>query len=332
MTLLLALTALSGTGGCTRGEPTVFSIAVHPTNPKILYVATKETVFKTRDGGQTWTPMREGLEQAQVITLAIDPVLSSTIYAGTFATAVYKSSDGGQRWRPANIGLKGHVSVVTSIVIHPRDTNIVYIGTTIGPYRSTDGGASWVEYVHGMESVYVASLAIDPQNPSILYAGTTGGIYKSTDRGERWEIINTGLIEMAKDSAMALGVNAIVIDPVETQNLFIGTTQGIFVSTDGGRQWVPRNEGLDAKFINRLLMDTRDRKVLYAGTDKGVYKSTDGANSWKPVNQGLTNRVVRSMALDPSSPNTLYVGTQGGLFKSTDGAESWSLIPLKTTN
>jgi photosystem II stability/assembly factor-like uncharacterized protein len=325
-TLLVIITIWYSLSGCTRGEPTIFAIAVHPTNPDIIYLSTRETIYKSRHGGQTWTPMREGLEQAQVISLAIDPTLSSTVYAGTFATAVYKSSDGGQRWRPANIGLKGHVSVVNAIAIHSKDHNIVYIGTTIGPYRSTDGGESWMEIVHGMESVYIASITIDPQNPSTLYAGTTGGMYKSIDGGDRWQEINKGLFEEGANTAMALGVNAIVIDPIDTQNLFIGTTQGIFATANGGKQWVAKNKGLETKFVGRLLIDPQNRNVLYAGTEKGVYKSTDHAETWSAINNGLTNLVVRSMALDPSNPNTLYVGTQGGLFKSADGGSTWNPI------
>jgi photosystem II stability/assembly factor-like uncharacterized protein len=322
---------LYGLPGCTRGEPTVFAVAVHPTNPSIIYLSTRDTIYKSRDGGQTWTAMREGLEQAQVISLAIDPVLSSTIYAGTFATAVYKSSDGGQRWRSANIGLKGHVSVVNAIVIHPKDHNILYIGTTIGPYRSTDGGESWVEIVQGMESVYVASLVIDPQNPSVLYAGTTGGIYKSMDGGTQWKEVNKGLFEEGANTAMALGVNTIAIDPVEPPNVFIGTTQGLYASANGGDQWVPKNKGLDTKFVGRLLIDPNNRNVLFAGTQKGVYKSTDHGETWKATNNGLTNLVVRSMVLDPSNTSTVYVGTQGGLFKSTDEGNTWTQMRIRRT-
>ena len=323
LSALLILTLSNSFPGCTRGEPTVFAIAVHPTNPNIIYLSTRDTIFKSRDGGQTWTAMRDGLEQAQVISLAVHPELSSTVYAGTFATAVYKSSDGGQRWRPANLGLKGHVSVVNAIAIHPKDHNTIYIGTTIGPYRSTEGGENWVEIVHGMESVYVASFSIDPQNPSILYAGTTGGMYKSTDGGDQWKEINKGLFEEGADTAMALGVNAIAIDPAENQYVFIGTTQGIYASTNGGNHWIPKNKGLDTKFVGGLLWDPNKRDVLYAGTGKGIYKSTDRGENWKAINNGLTNLVVRSMALDPYNPSTLYLGTQGGLFKSTDGGSTW---------
>jgi photosystem II stability/assembly factor-like uncharacterized protein len=331
LSILSIITILYGLPGCTRGEPTVFAVAVHPTNPSIIYLSTRDTIYKSRDGGQTWTAMREGLEQAQVISLAIDPVLSSTIYAGTFATAVYKSSDGGQRWRSANIGLKGHVSVVNAIVIHPKDHNILYIGTTIGPYRSTDGGESWVEIVQGMESVYVASLVIDPQNPSVLYAGTTGGIYKSMDGGTQWKEVNKGLFEEGANTAMALGVNTIAIDPVEPPNVFIGTTQGLYASANGGDQWVPKNKGLDTKFVGRLLIDPNNRNVLFAGTQKGVYKSTDHGETWKATNNGLTNLVVRSMVLDPSNTSTVYVGTQGGLFKSTDEGNTWTQMRIRRT-
>ncbi len=325
--LTLATLLFLGSVGCARD--TIFALAVHPTKPQIVYVSTKTGVFKTRDGGKTWSPMPQGLEGAQVISLAIDPVLSSTIYAGTFATAVYKSADGGQRWQPANLGLKGHVSVVYDLAIDPKDTRIVYLATTIGPYRSMNAGGNWTEIVHGMESVYTATLAIDPENSTTLYAGTSGGMYKSTDRGNRWEIINKGLIEGDVDTAMALGINTVAVDPLNTETVYIGSTQGIYATTDGGAKWSRRMEGLTTKFVAKLLIDPGNPATLYAGTDKGVFKSTDSASTWDPSNEGLTHRVVRSMSLDPSDPSTIYVGTQGGLFRSRDGAATWVMLPLK---
>lgn len=316
--------------GCTRGEPTIYAIAVHPQKPRIIYAATDLTVFKSQDGGKNWERRGEGLEGARVISLGIDPQLTSTIYAGTFATAVYKSVDGAQRWRPANIGLKEHVSVVNAIIVDPNDSDIVFMASTVGPYRSTNAGGSWTEIVHGMESVYAVDIAFDPTDSKTLYAGTSGGMYRSDNRGDRWEIINKGLIEGEVDVALSMGVNSIAIDPARPQHLFIGTTKGLFATASGGREWAERNQGLEAKFINRVLLDPEDRDTLYAGTGKGVFKSGDRAATWAPADEGLTSRVIRSMVMDPSDPKTLYAGTQKGLFKTSDGAQTWTLVPLKS--
>src|SRR3989304_6070598 len=95
--LLVALILWAVTVGCTRGEPTVFAVAVHPANPRIVYVSANHGVLKTRDGGSTWSPVNEGLEHSQVLAFAIDPTAPATAYAGTVGEAVYKSAEGGQR-------------------------------------------------------------------------------------------------------------------------------------------------------------------------------------------------------------------------------------------
>src|SRR3989338_2410675 len=138
--LLVALTLWAVTVGCTRGEPTVFAVAVHPANPRIVYVSASHGVLKTRDGGSTWSPVSEGLEHSQVLACATAPPAPATVYGGTFANAVFKSADGGQRWRPANVGMKEHVSVVNAFATYPPDPRIIYAATTVGPYpRDTAG-------------------------------------------------------------------------------------------------------------------------------------------------------------------------------------------------
>jgi photosystem II stability/assembly factor-like uncharacterized protein len=324
--LLVALTLWAVTAGCTRGEPTVFAVAVHPANPRIVYVSASHGVLKTRDGGSTWSPVNEGLEHSQVLAFAIDPTASSTIYAGTFANAIYKSADGGQRWRPANVGMKEHVSVVNAFATYPPDPQIIYAATTVGPYRSNNGGESWEETVHGMESVYTVAIAFDPRVPEVMYAGTSGGMYKSRDRGTRWTLINQGLIAGEVGTAMALGVNAISVDPQDTDRLVIATGKGIFVSRNGGLRWESRSVGAVVPFMTALQRDPGDRMTLYAGGDTGVFLSRDGGETWTAVTAGPNPRVVRALAVDPSNPGVVYAGTQNGLFKSTDGGTTWFRI------
>ncbi len=312
--------------GCSRGGPAIFAIAIHPQKSEIVYASTRQHVYKTRDGGETWSLADEGLNGIGVIAFGIDPALPSTVYAGTFANAVFKSPDGGQRWFPANIGLKEHVSVVNAFVFDPRDTRTVYAGTTVGVYKSTNGGEEWVEKVHGFESVYAVALKIAPDNPEIIYVGTTGGVYRSLDGAERWQQINRGLFEEGARTAMSLGVNSIDIDPVEPRRVFIGTTQGVYVSEDGGLSWRNQTDGLTSRHVANVAISPADRKVLYAGTADGVFRSDDRAATWHPSGQGITNGVIRALAIDRQKPETLFVGTQGGLFRSRDGGRTWVLL------
>ena len=104
---------------CGTRESAVVSIALHPSNPKIVYVATNDAVHKTRDGGATWEQF-PAFTARRVTTLAIDPKLPATVYAGTMGDAIYKSPDGGQHWVPHNVGLKEHVSFVNEIIFPSR--------------------------------------------------------------------------------------------------------------------------------------------------------------------------------------------------------------------
>jgi len=322
---LLGISSVS----CSR-QPTINAVLIHPTKTQIIYVGMKQGVFKSRDHGETWTAMNEGLENAPIRSLAIDPVLSSTIYAGTFAEAVFKSFDGGQIWRHANIGLKEHVSVVNSFSFHPFNPNVIYIGTTVGIYKTTDAGGQWHEIIKGMESVYTVSLLINPKIPNLMFSGTSGGMYKSLNAGKRWIKINKGLIEKEVGSALSLGVNSIVLDHQNDKRLFIGTSKGMFISIDGGLSWKPSGFGLsdNSQYVAKILMDPKDHRILYAGTGGGIYKSVDLGETWQHSSKGLGHMVQWSMVMDPKNSNILYAGTQVGLFKTITGGKEWFLLDV----
>ncbi|HXZ25712.1 MAG TPA: hypothetical protein VEI24_05775, partial [Nitrospiria bacterium] len=235
--MAMAVMAVLTATGCTKGTAAVSSIAIHPTNPKIIYVGTSMHIRKSRDGGETWVPSDQGLGGVRVMSLAIDPHAPAQIFAGTFAEAVFKSWDGGQDWVPDNVGLKEHISIVSSIIFDPQIPEIMYLGSTVGVYKREGLKSEWQERIAGMESVYVMPLIADPRHPGILYAGTTGGVYKSVDRAEHWKAVNEGLSIEAIGGALSHGVSAIVLHPTEPDTLYIGTTRGFFVSRDGAAHW-----------------------------------------------------------------------------------------------
>jgi len=220
--------------GCQKESEAIVSIALHPINANILYVATNDAVYKSRDGGQLWERF-PGFSARRVTTVAIDPQFPAAIYAGTMGDAVYKSPDGGQHWLPHNVGLKEHVSFINQFVFHPTDNEQIYAATTVGAFYTKDGGREWEERMAGMKEVHiVVSIAIHPRDPRVLYAGTTGGVYRSDSAAMGWKKINNGLIpEQELMGAMALGVNAIVFDVVNPDIVYAGTTKGLFRTAPG---------------------------------------------------------------------------------------------------
>ncbi|HJU05932.1 MAG TPA: hypothetical protein VJ692_12350 [Nitrospiraceae bacterium] len=320
-----------GLTACGKQSDTIVAIALHPSNSSILYVATNDSVYKSRNGGTTWERMATDLSSYRVLSLAVDPERPATVYAGTMMDAVYKSPDGGQHWMPYNAGLKEHISVVNQFVFNPRDSETLYAATTVGVFRSTDGGRLWDERMVGMKEVHiVVSIAIDPKRPHILYAGTTGGAYRSTDNTATWQRMNHGLIPPEiLDASLALGVNTLIIDPQETNVIYAGTTKGLFKTTDMAESWTRIGESLADHYISSLSVDPIQTKTLYAGGRAGIQKSLDGGRTWTTMNTGLETTNIRAIAINPVTPNTVYAGTNGsGLYRSHDGARTWEHVPL----
>ncbi|MDP1949411.1 MAG: hypothetical protein Q8L77_18165 [Nitrospirota bacterium] len=327
--LLLVLASL----GCQKDSEAIVSIALHPTNANILYVATNDAVYKSRDGGQLWERF-PSFSARRVTTLAIDPQFPATIYAGTMADAVYKSPDGGQHWLPHNVGLKEHVSFINEFVFHPTDHDQIYAATTVGAFYTKDGGREWEERMAGMKEVHiVVSIAIHPRDPLILFAGTTGGVYRSDNAAMGWKKINNGLIpEQELMGGMALGVNALVFDVVNPDIIYAGTTKGLFRSASRGDQWERIGQTLPDLFVSSILIDPIEPKTLYIGGPSGVWKSPDSGQTWMAINSGLTSLNIRTLAMSPRDSRMLFVGTNGsGLYRSTDAGAIWAPLPLKAT-
>ena len=316
--------------GCEKESQAIVSIALHPTNASILYVATNDAVYKSRDGGQLWERF-PSFSARRVTTLAIDPEFPATIYAGTMADAVYKSPDGGQHWLPHNVGLKEHVSFINQFVFHPTDHEQIYAATTVGAFYTKDGGREWEERMAGMKEVHiVVSIAIHPRDSRVLYAGTTGGVYRSDSAGMGWKKINNGLIpEQELMGAMALGVNAIVFDVVNPDIVYAGTTKGLFRTATRGEQWERIGQSLPDLFVSSILLDPTQPKTLYIGGPGGVWKSTDSGQTWIATNTGLASLNIRTLAMSQRDSHLLYAGTNGsGLYRSTDAGATWTSLPL----
>lgn len=327
--LSLLATLLAATG-CDKASEAVVSIAVHPTKPEILYIATNDAVFKTRDAGATWAKI-PSFSARRVTTVAVDPKFPATVYAGTMGDAVYKSPDGGQHWLPHNVGLKEHVSFINQFLFHPADSQTIAAATTVGVFVSRDGGRSWTEQMAGMIEVHiVVSIAQDPVTTSTWYAGTTGGAYKSTDGMTTWKKVNNGLIpERILEASMSLGVNVLMVDPKTPTTLYAGTTKGLFKTVDGAVSWTRIGEQLPDQFISWLVVDPASPRTLYVAGRNGVSKSEDGGATWRLANKGLTTTNIRILTLSPHDPRTIYAGTNGsGLYRSTDGGDSWTAMPL----
>ena len=176
VTLLLAATTLCGGDAWAAGKVwirqgpeggIINALAIGPQSPATVYAGTQSGgVFKSTDGGTTWSAVNVGLTDLEVLSLATDPQSPATVYAGTQSGDVFKSTDGGTNWSGVNNGLT--TFNVRSLAIDPQNPTTLYLcSDTTGIFKSTNGGANWYAVNAGLTSLDVMSLAIAPQNTAI---------------------------------------------------------------------------------------------------------------------------------------------------------------------
>lgn len=306
-------------------------LVVDPTTPTTIYVAAYIGVYKTTDGGLTWSAT--GLS-ASVTRLVISPTNPAILYAGRFSGEVLKSIDAGANWSTV-LTVPG--TPVQALEVDPQDANTVYAGTifTGGMYKTVDGGMNWDTINNGLPFQHdVWELAIDPVDPNTIYAGVfccigigANGVYKSTDGGLNWSPMNTGLTD--------LSITELIVDPTNPAVLYasstspFGNTVGVFKTTNGAASWSGVSTGLSTHRVGVLAIDPTNPATVYAGSQfGGVFRTTTGGGSWGATNSGLFAHTLVSLAIDPSTPATLYTGNstaQNAVFKTTTGGTSWSL-------
>jgi photosystem II stability/assembly factor-like uncharacterized protein len=217
----------------------------------------------------------------------------------------------------------------------------LYAATDFAPFQSSDAGGSWVK-----SNVPNQSLVFDPQDPNTIYAfSQAAGVSRSTNGGKSWNAANSGL---PPEGYLPPQVFALVIDPLNSSNLYVGTSQGIFKSTDRAMSWNSANSGIPVLIDNVpalpssvpcLAIDPQNPGTLYAVENGyaiapdtvivagGLFKSMDGGGTWNLLNLGLPpNSSIDAVAVNPQNPSTLYVGSIYGIFKSSDGGNDWTPV------
>jgi hypothetical protein len=311
-------------------------LAADPSQPLTLYAAsspilqsdstTTRGLFKSTDGGNNWAP----LSPINASVLAIDPVTSTTLYAGSNQfLRVYKSTEGGAHWVPSDISERDFFfDNVTALAIDPSTPATLYAGTTRnGVFKSTDAGAHWTAVNNGLFDARsgtipaLTSLIIDSHTTTTLYAGTVDRVFKSSDSGATWALSAAGMPDTA-------GTTALVQDPSAPATLYAGTAfDGIFKTTNGGASWTANNRGISGVIqpdgittvfgiVTSVVIDPSQPGTIYVALDgreanapAGVFKSTDGGGTWAALNTGLPGpniREIATLAIDPKG--TLFAG------------------------
>ena len=291
----------------------VVAVATDPGHPMRAW-ATSGGVFRTDDGGETWTPASAGLPSREVSTLAVGGVDAPWLYVATRA-GVAVSTDGAASWAATTL----RAADVFMLEASPVDGRLAIAVTGDGAYRTRDGGVTWSRMPFDAQSIrlVIDQVVFDPHDPSIVYAVRPGrfnyspggcstvapdGVFRSTDGGETWQEADTGIAAVSGTSCCAIGCRPI-------------TTRAI------------RALVADPHRAGALLVLTR--------AEHAAYRSTDGAATWTPIATDDTVATLDSVAFDPSTPGRLFAlrpvaGPPYGareILRSDDGGDAWSVLP-----
>ena len=170
-------------------------------------------VYRSTDGGESWSCIKSGLPTSKVAALAVDPVDTATIYV-VAANGFYRSPDRGDSWTLIHEDLPA-----TALAVDPSNPSVLYAGLEGAVARSADGGRTWRASRRGLPAAAVAEIEIAPSTPSTLYARIVEhGVFRSADSGRTWARLGTGL--------EGLAIYDLLLDPNDPKTLYVGTGGG----------------------------------------------------------------------------------------------------------
>jgi photosystem II stability/assembly factor-like uncharacterized protein len=295
-------------------------------------------VFRSTDGGASWTRANQGLADLVTVSAAIDPGNPDVLVAGMLSTGLFRTSDRGTRWIRTSFGLPAleNFGVRASRVLATAPGVFYAIGSVSSNrrlWKSTDSGLTWnLLPDFGDFSV----LLVDPLETETLYAPTSEGLKRSTDSGASWAVVSNSPPPVCVFSELAitrtsasqpaalwfLGSREVV--PSDGSSPFCRAA--VLRSLDAGASWVEMDAGLPdepGKTVDTIAADPKDPHTLYVGMGEGaegVWKSTDGGSSWQPA--GLGGASITALAVSPVSGG-LWARTQNEIFRSADGGATW---------
>jgi len=323
-----------------EGSFAIGAVAIAPSDRMVVWAGTGENnmqrvvaygdgVYKSIDGGKTWTKTGLG-DSGHIGRILIDPrdadvvwvAAQGPLWSSGGERGLYKTTDGGESWKLVLEISKD--TGVTDIAFDPRDPDTVYAAawqrrrhvwtmTSGGPesalYKTTDGGKSFRKLTRGLPEGDLGriGLAVSPIDPDVVYAileatEDGSGFYRSADRGESWE----------KRSGHATSGNyyvELVADPHRFDRVYSMDTF-LMVTDDGGSSFRELGEWNKHVDNHAMWIDPADRDHYLVGCDGGVYESWDGAKKWRflanlPVTQ------FYKVEVDDAKPfYNVYGGTQ----------------------
>ena len=357
----------------SRRDLEINSIAVHPDAPERIFIGTNNYgVMVSNDGGKNFVQSNNSFSSRFTYSITPDIERPNRLYAMTQNTAngggfFFFSNDGGNTWEQAK-SLDISRIAPFAVIQDRAETNILYLATNVGIFKSIDRGNDWTQIVAPKpppakkaarassrsksrakpvaavkeetpaampdlipvleDKVKVLSYTQDGQNG--ILAGTDNGLYRSYDVSKGWKKIPLG--ENVNSSIFVIYTSI-----EQPQTIWVGTVvSGVLVSRDNGETWKKIGEsqkGLPEGIpISSIMVDPKNADNIYVGTSQSFFLSKDGGKTWiRGGNLPLGN--YTSILIDPNNSKEIYTSSalesDGGIFYSDNAGVRWKRIDSK---
>src|SRR6266568_3627876 len=322
-------------------------IVIHPKNPEVVYVAAlghlwgpnaERGVYKTSDGGKTWSQVLKINDDTGVSDIAMDPESPNTLYAAAYErrrtpygfngggpdSAIYKTTDGGETWKKMS-DTNPRPSYYSQVRIDPNnDLRLWALGAQM--FYSEDGGKTFsTQRVKGIHGDYHA-MWIDPADSNHMITGSDGGIHWSYDAGKTWDFLNTIAIGQFYEVALDNEKPYHICGGLQDNGSWCGPSQtltrdgivnedwqvihggdGFYAAIDNVEPWIVYTESQDGYI---------DRRDMRTGQQRSIRPE---AKAGEPHYRFQWNSAV---AVSAHNHTTVYYGGNY-LFKSTDRGDNW---------
>jgi PKD repeat protein/photosystem II stability/assembly factor-like uncharacterized protein len=327
----------------TDNMPTigVSAIIIDYSNPATVFIGTGDRdhgdapgmgVYKSLDGGLTWSESKTGMGNVTVCKLIQHPANSLILLAAT-TNGIYRSVNGGATWSLTSAGSS------VDICFKPGNPDVVYAEKSSQFFRSVNNGVTFIQITSGLTAGQRGAIAVSPANPEYVYflqseSATSGfkGVYRSVDAGLNFSTRSTSpnILDWSCDGSGTGGQGwydlVIEADPANAEIIYVGGVD-VWKSSDGGLSWTINSHWYggcsvpavhaDCHFLGFSPVNGR----LYAGNDGGIYYTTNGGTTWTDCTVGMAigqiyklgqSQTDASMTINGFQDNGTYTNLSGG--------------------
>ncbi len=340
--------------GPFRGGRALAATGVAGDSQTYYFGAVAGGVWKTTNGGMTWTPMTDKTGIMSVGAIAVAPSDPNVLYVGTgescwrgdisYGDGMYKSIDAGKTWTHIGLDDTRHIS---KVIVHPTNPDILFVAAmghaygpneTRGVFRSSDGGKTWQKVLFKDNKTGAIDLTFDPSNPHILFAalyeaqrypwtavsgGPGSGLYKSIDDGATWKRLEGHGLPSGVLGRIGVAVSG--ADGNRVYAIIEAEKGGIYRSDDAGDSWQlltgDHRYTQRAWYFHHIIADPKNVDTVYV-LNTAVYRSTDGGHSFGFVRSPHGDN--HGLWIDPTHPEWMINTNDGGATVSHDNGKTWT--------